>query len=147
MKRPKDIKWIISLLGSMTVLVGIMTDFTFRDLAFQLHDTYFVFGSFYFIVYGTAIIYTIRNLFLLIDLLAERYKVIALLISIINPLVALFLLIVLYLGVHSVAELRSNYPGISLWSRLVPVVFLVAFLIGQVIVEVRMLRKLREVIV
>ncbi|HEU5145066.1 MAG TPA: hypothetical protein VFT90_00055 [Chryseosolibacter sp.] len=146
MNTKTEIKWIGGLLISMVLLAAIMTDFTFRDLEFQSHDVYFAIQPYHFVVYGAATLYTIKNLFLLVELITERYRIVALLISIINPLIAVFLIFILYLGVRSFLVFGDNYPEIGLAGRLLPLVALSALLIGQMIIEVRMLRKLRLIL-
>lgn len=88
--------------------------FRFGELTIQRHDTYLMMNSVRAIIYLTVSPGTVRNLFLLTDFVTGRYKIIALLVAIINPIVALLLIMLVSMEVQAIMGFREIYPDINL---------------------------------
>jgi len=58
--KPLLICGLISLLA-----IGMMTSFKYNDVEIQMHDSYFIIGAVPACIYLTAILFTIRNLYML----------------------------------------------------------------------------------
>jgi hypothetical protein len=138
-----DWKWLLSFGVFSFLLVGFMTDFTFRDLEFQFHDTYFVIDSFRGILTIVAFLYIPFGFYRLIDLGIENNRIFALLIAIINPIAVLLMVIALYFGVDYFLEMRRLYPDADYLGRLVPVLFLSMLIVIQIVVEIKSLKKIK----
>lgn len=123
------------------LVVGIISEFRFGALDIRMHDTYFVIHSIRAIFYLTAILGTIRNLYFLVDLLTSRYKIMALLISIINPIVALFTIIILYFDIQGITVSQEIHPETNLSGQLIVPVILVGVIGFEIVLEFITLRK------
>jgi hypothetical protein len=80
-----------------------------------------------------------RYFYLLIDL-TTRNNVLALLISIINPLVALLLIIFLYFNLRGLSLAESN-PDLDVSSRFIPILMVTVLLGLQAFLEAKALVK------
>ena len=146
MNTKTELIWWIGFGLLSTLIIGIVTGFEFGSIDVQLHDTYYVFGSFDAIKLMTLITGIGRYCYLLIDIITERYTILALLISIINPIVGLFVLIATYFSIETIVTSRQLYPGIDLSVHfLLPGVF-VTLLTVQAIIEIKMILKLRALL-
>lgn len=142
MNRKTELKWLTVFALVSVCIIGVMTDFTYRNLEIQMHDTYFVVDPLKGFIFLTFTLWTIKNLYLLVDLMTDRYKIIAVLVSIINPLIALLILILTYWNIQSFLTLRETYPAIGFSRVIVPVCFLAGVIGLQALIEIRALKKL-----
>jgi hypothetical protein len=124
------------------VIVGIATGFKFSKLDIQLYDTYYVLTSKDVILNLTWILGLARYFYLLTDLLADRYKILALLFSIINAIAVLFTILWTYFSIEEAMTFRRLYPDTDISGRfLLPGIF-IGLLIMQTIIEIKMIKKL-----
>lgn len=138
--------WWIGFGLLSTLIIGTITGFKFSSLDIQLHDTYYVLQSFDAIKLLTLIFGVGRYFYLLTGIMAERYAILALVISIINAIAALFVMIGTYLSIETIVTFTRMYPGIDLSGHfLLPAIF-IGLLAVQAIVEVKMIGKLRAVL-
>jgi hypothetical protein len=138
-----DWKWLLGFAIISLLLVGFMTDFTFRDLEFQFHDTYFVIDSRNGFLFIVAFLYIPVGFYRLIDLGIESNRIFALLVAIINPIAVLLMVIALYFGINYFLEMRQLYPDADYLGRLVPVLFLLMLIVIQIVVEIKSLKKIK----
>lgn len=138
------IRWAALTLLS-TLIIGVTTGFQFSKLDIQLYDTYYVFESFYGIILLTLVFGTGWNFYLLTDLITDRYKILALMLSIINIIAGLFVLIGAYFSIKAVMALQKINSGTDLSGYFLLPTVLIGLLIVQIIVEIKLIRKLREV--
>lgn len=142
-----ELIWWSSFALLSTVLVALVTGFKFGTLDIQLHDTYYVVESADAIKLLTSIFGFGRYFYLLVDIIAERYLILALIICIINVLVALFVVIGAYLSIEAIGTSRRLYPDMDSSAHfLLPVIFM-GLLAVQTLVEIRMIKKLRKLVV
>lgn len=140
--RREWIWWII--FGVVGILaVGLMTDFQFDKLEIQQHDTYYVLDSLIAIFFIAVILGTIRCSLLIVDLITDRYKILAILISIVNPVIGLFIIFLIYFSVQRLIFFKTTYPDINLFNEVVPLVFLAGLIVLQVVIEIRTIRKIK----
>jgi heme/copper-type cytochrome/quinol oxidase subunit 1 len=139
----KGLAWLAIFALMSTLIIGTVTGFTFSKLDIQLHDTYYVVKAIDAIKALTLIFFLTRGLYLLTDIMTDRYKVLALLISIINAIAGLFVVIAAYMSTEAIFTTRKmySYAGSSA-HFLLPAIFIGIFVV-QIIVEIRMIRKLR----
>jgi hypothetical protein len=93
------------------IVIGIVTGFKFNELDIQLHDTYFVLQSRDAIVLLTLAFGFGRYFYLLADLISSRFKILALIMSIINAIVGLFVIIITYLSAEGFITFQQTYRG------------------------------------
>jgi hypothetical protein len=138
----RQLIWWIGF-GILSVLiVGTVTSFKFSTVDMQLHDTYYVLTSKDAIVLLILIFVMGRYLYLLTDLLSERYKILALFFSIINAIAGLFVIMLTYLSVESVITSKKMSPDIDFSGHfLIPGIF-IGMLIVQIILEIKVIKKL-----
>lgn len=141
-----ELKWLAGYVVGSALGVGLMTDFRFSPIQIQLYDTYYEFEASQAIQYAVAACFMIRGSYLAADLLTTRYRILALFVSIINPILALILIIITFSGVQSFVTLREAYPGTSLLRILVPLFAIGTAVALQVLIEIRMIRKLKEIL-
>ena len=143
MKMKNEWKWMIGSAVVSFLIVGCATGFEFTELEFARNE---VMKSLNAILYLTGFVYTIKNLYLLSELLTAKDKVLALLISIINPIVALLVVVLLYFSFQRLESLDVLSPSIAASGRLIVVFILTALLVFQAIIEVKALMRLRAFI-
>lgn len=142
MNRKTELKWLAAFALVSAFIIGVMTDFTFRNMDMQMHDTYFVIDPVNGSIFLTFTLWTIKNLYLLVDLMTDRYKIIGVFVSIINPLIALLILIMTYWTIQSFLTLRETYPAIGFSRVIVPICFVAGVIGLQALIEIRILKKL-----
>ena len=142
-----ELIWWIGLGLLSTLIIAIITGFKFSTLDLQFHDTYYVFESFDAIILLTSIFGFGRYFYLVIDIMTERYAILTLLVSIINPIAGLFVSIGAYFSIETIVTFRKMYPGIDFSAHfLLPGIF-IGLLTVQTIVEIKMIGKLRALVV
>lgn len=130
--------------GLASLLVtGLMTRFEFGDVEVQMHDIYFVIGPIKAVIFFTCIFWIIKNAYLVLEIITERYKILAIFLAIINPLVALFIIILTYLNVKMVAGYDGVSPDGNFTAQIIPVFFLIGLIGVQTAIQIRVLKKLR----
>lgn len=137
--KPLVISGLISVLT-----IGLMTSFKYNDVDIQLHDRYFIIDAVRGCIYLTAIIFTLRNIYLLLDFITGRYMILAVFVAIVNPLVALFIIIFIYFNVAFVGMQLD--VGINAVASSVLTGLMIGIIILQIAIEVKVLRKLRQLI-
>jgi hypothetical protein len=137
--------WVVFALLS-ALIIGVITGFKFGELDIQMHDTYYVFSSFNGVKSLTLFLGTGRYFYLLLDIITEKYKIITLFLSIINAIVALFTLIVAYLSIETIPMYTGTYPDINFSGHLFVTIVLLGVLAAQIIVEIKMVRKLNTLL-
>lgn len=138
----KEIIWWVALAALSTLIIGVSTNFRFGRLDVSFHDTYYVFDSLFSIKALTLLFGFCRYLYFLIDIIAERYKIFALFIAILNAIFAVFVTIAAYVSVESFISYSEKYPNINLPGNVLMASTLFGILIIQAIVEVKILGKL-----
>ena len=146
MNKRTDLIWLGACTLVSILIIGFMTDFGFKQLDIQLYDTYYVFNPFSAIVYTSLILYTTKNIYLVFDLMTSRYKVLALLASIINPLIALFFIIAIGFAMQSFLDFRKTYPDVDCAGRLFPILIMAGIICFQIVIEVKALKKIKGVL-
>jgi hypothetical protein len=124
----KEWKWLIACGLISILIIGLMTDFKFNDRDVQIFDTYYVVNPLRIFIFLTLILWTTKNFYMLVNLMTGRYRVIALIVSIVNPLVGLFAFILFYMG------LTAGIIAYGIFALLIAV---------PIMIEIRTLRKLR----
>ena len=133
-----ELKWGTGFLLASLVLVGLTTEFRFGVIEVQLHDTYFVFEAYDVIYKLILILYMIKNLYLMVDLMTLKYRLVAFLVAIINPIVGLLLLaFTVTIGMSSAASPSGHGRSPIFTGLLLSVLMLQAFM------EIKMLRRLK----
>jgi hypothetical protein len=143
MNMKKEWKWLVAFALISLGVIGFMTQFRFKDLEIQRYDTYYVINAFRAIFYMTLILWTSKNLYLLVDLMTTRYTVVAIVVSVINPLVGLFMCMLIYFNMAALITFKQTYPNISLIGHIIPVAIVVGIVFLQAIIEIRALKKVR----
>jgi len=142
----KQWMWLAGFFPVSIFIIGLMTDFTFRDLEIQLHDTYFVFNSIKAIIYLTLSLWTVRNMYLLVEVMTTKYQILAIFVSFINPLLALFILILILLNIQEMIIFKDAYPQSDLTGQLIPVLVMAGIIALLTVIQVRALRKVWELL-
>ena len=128
MNLKNEFKWLTAFAMISILIIGLATNFKFQDLEIQLYDTYYVFEPVRAFIFLTIMLWTIKNLYMLVDLMTGRYAVIALIVSIVSPLIGLFIIILFYI----------NFTG-----KIGPVSAFALLITLLTLVEIRALRKLK----
>lgn len=133
-------KWILGFGFLSLVLIGLMTNFKFKDFEFQFHDTYYVFDSLTALQFLTASMYIVRGFYLLFDLMTDRYRIFAFIIAFVNPIAILLMTILAFFVIQNIFVNDAKHDS-NFISQLIPALLIIALIIVQIIVEVRALRK------
>lgn len=134
-----ELKWAGGFLFVTVVLVGLITEFRFNSIELQLHDRYFVFGAAGTIFRLTFTLYTIKNLYQLVDIITLKYRVLALLFAIVNPIAGLVLLVfTIMIGMLNLTFPIEGNPS-PIFSGLI-----LSILLLQVFLEIKMVQRLKS---
>jgi len=134
-------KWVLGFGFLSFLLIGLMTNFKFKDFEFQFHDTYYVFDSLTAFQYLTASIYIVRVGYMLFDLMTDRYRIFAFVVAFVNPIVILLMTILAFFFVQNIFVSSDSYVNRNLISPLIPALLIISLIVIQIIVEVKALRK------
>lgn len=142
----KELAWWLGfgLFGMM--MIGLFTRFQFHPLVFEELDTYYVLEAQWGILLLTILLVIGRYVYLIVDLLTNRYKILAVFVSIVNPAVGLFVAMFLYFSVSSILKFERMFRGYKdadFSGHYLLLCVLTACLVIQTIVEIKMIRKLK----
>ena len=132
---------MVAFLAMSFLVVGIMTDFHFKEVEIQTADSHYIFPSVKSVIYLAAFLYIVKNLFLLTDLLIKRSMLMAILFSVVNPIIALLCAILIYINIQGL--ITMNHASSNL---VFPTLFLAGLSVLQVILQIRSLQKVRRLI-
>jgi|GEM_PF-4597006 hypothetical protein len=138
----KELIWWTAFGLFSTLIIGTVTSFKFSKLDIQVHDTYYVFEPIDAIKLLTIIFGLVRYSYLLTDIITDRYKILALFISIINAIVGLFALMGAYLSIEAIMSFKKMYPDNDFSGHFLLTGIFLGLLTMQIIVEVKMIKKL-----
>ena len=142
MNRKTEWIWLGTCAAVSSLLVGFITDFKFSSVDLQIHDGRFTFSAFSAIFNGALTLYTLKNGHLLIELLTTRYPVLGVIAAIINALVALLLIVFLGTWWPAIIPLTSKSSDPPIMGSLILFGLTCAFVVFQICVEVRIVRKM-----
>lgn len=134
--------WILCALLSVLVF-GVATKFGFGPLNVQWHGTIYVLDSLDGIKFLTIFFVIGRSFFLLINLITENYRVLALILSIINGIAGLFVVILFYINMEATFNMRQTQPAMDLSGNILLSVLLLGVLTCQIILQVKMWSRLK----
>jgi hypothetical protein len=139
MKMKNELLWWITFGLISTLTLVLLTGFQFYSLDFQVYNTYYVVESTQAIQWLIFVMGMGRYVYQLISIMVERYRMIALLIAIVNPIGALFVSVIIFLGLKPILAFNRepNFAG-----HYFLLLILGGILIMQIIIEVKMIRKL-----
>lgn len=142
MKKPK---WLLPFMLIILLINLSIKYFGFADFEVQLHDTYLILSVSDVVFLLSLIVMAILAMYMLVEVAARKYKILALIIAIVNPIAALFILILIYAGMKTL----TTFSDVAAESSFA-VVVLVAILFGlfclQVVIEISALRKLSTLV-
>ena len=142
----KEWQWLITFGLISILIIGLMTNFKFTDVEVQMHDIYLVINPIKSFIFLTFILWTIRNFYLLVDLMTDKYKIIAVFVAIINPLIGLFIIVLIYFNIKLVTTFKQMYPDNNFTAQIIPICILVGLIAVQTTIEIRTLKKLKGLI-
>lgn len=140
-KGRKSLPWFttLGLLGLLSFIGASRSGLP--DFEVQLHDTYIRFDAGTTVFLITLTILAVACLFLIVEVAADRYRIVALLVAIVNPLAGIFVMVAIYTLVKTRDVFSGLYPTMGFpWITII-LVILTALLCLQVLIEVRALRK------
>lgn len=141
MKKPK---WLLPFM-LITLLINLfIRHFTFRDLEVQGHDTYFVIDVPTAVFIMTLIIYAIVGSYLLVEM--NTNKMLSLIIAIVNPIGAIFMLLLVYMSLQTLTAFRTMYPENDPTGQLVFVAIVIGLLCFQAVIEWKALKQVRSLL-
>ena len=142
MNRKSEWIWLGTCVAVSSLLVGFVTGFKFSAVELQIYDGHFTFSVFSATVNGALVLYTLRSGYLLMEILTTRYPILAIIAAIVNPLVALLLIVFLGAWWPAIFLLSSQSSGPAMMGSLLPFGLTWAFVAFQIYVEVRIVRKM-----
>src|SRR5690606_12558102 len=138
MKKPR---WLFPFM-LITLLINLLIrNFDLRDFEVQLHDTYFVFDAPTAVFIMTLIIYAIVGSYLLVEM--NTNKMLSLIIAIVNPIGAIFMLLLVYMSLQTLTTFRNMYPENDPTGHLVFVAVVIGLLCLQAVIEWKTLKQVR----
>lgn len=119
-------------------IVGLITDFKFHDIVFSLGNFKTDTSSSHLIYALTILLYIWPMLFKATKLIAQRNKILSLIICIVNPILLVLITYLTYLTVSTFGSTpaRANYLVISI---------LTATIVTQVVIQLVLLKELRRI--
>lgn len=142
MKKPK---WLLPFI-LITLLINLfIKNFDFGNVEVQLHDTYFVFDAPTAVFIMTLIIYAVVAIYLLVEM--STNKMLALIIAIVNPIGAIFLVPLVYMSLQTLTAFRTMYPENNPMGHLVFIAVQIGLLCLQAVIEWKALMQVRRLLV
>jgi hypothetical protein len=138
-----ELIWWTGFLTVALIAVGQTTAFNFGDIDIQLHDTYYVVPSWLGILVLLTILGLLRVLTKFADRLSDRSRLLALLISIVNGLLGLFLIGLICMAIFNLIQVKQWYPDLDISNYIGIIAVLISLLLLLTIIEVKTIRKLR----
>jgi hypothetical protein len=139
----RELIWWTGFLIVALIAVGQMTVFKFGDIHIQLHDTYYVVQSWLGISVLLTILGLLRGLTKLADRLSARSRLLAIVISIVNGLLGLFLIVLIFVAISNLIQVKEWYPDLDISNYIGVIAVLISLLLLLTIIEVKTIRKLR----
>jgi hypothetical protein len=139
----REVIWWTGFLFVALTAIGQMTTFTFRNIDIQLHDTYYVVPSWLAIVILLTFLGLLRSLTNLADRLSDQSRLLAILISIVNGLLGLFLIVLIFIAILNLIDIKEWYPDLDISNYIGVIAVLISILLLLTITEVKTIRKLR----
>jgi len=135
-------KWILACGAVSLTLVGFITGFRYQEFELQFHETYLVLRPDHAVYHFAIALWMARSCYLLLDLFTRRNPVAALVFSIVNALVTLFVAIVLALNIAMLFDGDGQPSGLS--GLIAATVILTGILGLLVVLEFLALKSVRQ---
>jgi len=139
----RELIWWTGFLIVSFVAVGQMTAFNFGDIDIQLHDTYYVVPSWLGVLVLLTFLGLLRGLTKLADRLSDRSRLLAILVTVINGLLGLFLIGLTCMAIFNLIQVKQLYPDLDISNYIGVIAVLISLLFLTIIIEVQTIRKLR----
>ncbi len=143
MKIIREKKWLVGCFLIVLLITGLATQFQFGEVTLQFHDSYLVMHALYAILYGTVLLYTVINLYRLLDLVTTRYLILALIVALVVPIIILFGVLMVYTSLQSLQVYTILYPTASQYGHLIPMAGVGLVVFGLIWVEIKMIKRLQ----
>lgn len=129
------------------VLINIaLTSIDLGDFELQLHDTYIVFDGSTAVFVTTLIVLAIVVLYLLVEFAVRQYRIIALIVAIVNPIAAVFMLMLINASIQTLRIVNAPYPENTSTGQIIFLCVFVGLFCLQVIVETKALKQVAELL-
>lgn len=125
------------------LVVGQMTSFEFGNIDIQLHDTYYVIPPLIGVLFILTIFGLLRALVKITDTLSDKSKSIAIVVTVINGLFGLTIIILIYMSIVSVLQIKEWYPDLDISKYVAIIIVLTVVLFLLTIAEIRTIKKLK----
>lgn len=125
-----------------TLIAGLLTNFQFDTIEFQVHDTYYVLESVIVVFLVIIALGLCRYVYKFTSILASRFRGVALFISIVNPLVAGIIAFVIYKNIKSIYDYQKSSSAVDFTSQYAFLGIFLTIVFLQIIVEVEMIKRL-----
>lgn len=139
----RELIWWTLFFGLAVVIVGQMTRFQFKNIDIQLHDTYYVIPPFIALLFILTIFGVLRGLVKITDRLCDRSKLVAISVTIINGLLGFVMIILIYVSIVSVLQIKEWYPDLNISNYLAIIALLTTVLCLLILIEFRTIKKLK----
>lgn len=139
-----ELTWLIaSLLVSIGIL-AYLTDFRMANVEIRFYGETYVSNPMSVVQNLTFGIISFRIIYMAV-MLCTQHRLAALLISIINPLVAVLWVIGLFYAIEELSTFRKSFPAEPFPDRLAVIVLLGCIISFHILIEIRALRTLKSV--
>ncbi|MES1226018.1 MAG: hypothetical protein ABUT20_61640 [Bacteroidota bacterium] len=139
----RELRWWTAFFVVGIILIGQMTEFEFRNIDIQLHDTYYIIPSWIALLVVLTILGVLRGLTQIINRLSDRNRSMAILVSIVNGIVGLVLIILVCAAILNLIQIREWYPGLDIFNYIAIIVVMILLLSVLVVIEIKTIKKLR----
>ncbi|HTJ48246.1 MAG TPA: hypothetical protein VL443_02250 [Cyclobacteriaceae bacterium] len=139
----RELRWWTAFFVVGIILIGQMTEFEFRNIDIQLHDTYYIIPSWIALLVVLTILGVLRGLTKIINRLSDRNRSMAILVSIVNGIVGLVLIILVCAAILNLIQIREWYPGLDIFNYIAIIVVMILLLSVLVVIEIKTIKKLR----
>lgn len=130
-------KWFLVSTVIATLVVGIITDFKFGQVYFAEHDEFFRAGALRAILYLAGYFSVLGMSFSLAGIISKEHPVIALLGSLVTPVIILFLVFLIHERWLLLPEATRNSPVVN------QLMMIALLLVTLVAIEIRLITKVR----
>jgi hypothetical protein len=127
-----------------TLVAGLLTNFQFNEIDFQVHDTYYVLESVIVIFLAIITLGLCRYFYKLTYILANRFRGFALFVSIVNPIIASFFMFLIYTNMRAISAFKEMNQNFDFTGRYIVLSIFFTIVVLQVVIEIELVKKLRS---
>lgn len=139
----KELTWWAAFMLVAVLVAAQMSDFEFRNIDIQLHDTYYILPWYCAVLFIIISLGMLRGVIYAIEWMAEKSSLVAWIVVVVNTVLSFFWTFLIFQATMRYVELREWYPELPASNYQATLMMMCVVLCLIMIVEVKLIRRLR----